>query len=294
MPLCTLHLIALQPSTSLAAFLAHLAQTTPRPLIVAKVLRWIITPTTLSVDPLLAHSWDVLVLLPTAAAAALPAQLAPHAAAVFTLRAGVPSRLVAGFAARNARLLHPAPASVPALTGSLERPRVAASAQQLEYTAELARWIRACRVPGPVTMLNLLAFRAGDAAKASYLRYGAAFAAGVGARRGGVAKIVGGVVDEGGVAAGKAADGGEGEGARERTEAEAEAQAKGRPSEWDEIAIAHYPSLWHFADMAASEDYQAVNHKYRVGSLRDTCILCMSELALPLPDGAGEGGKAKL
>ncbi|KAL2354269.1 hypothetical protein BJ546DRAFT_912050 [Cryomyces antarcticus] len=273
MPLCTLHLIALQPSTSLAAFLAHLAQTTPRPLIVAKVLRWMITPTTLSVEPLLAHSWDVLVLLPTAAAT-LPAQLAAHAAAVFTLRAGVPSRLVADFAARNAQLLHPAPASIPPLTGSLERPRVAASAQKLEYTAELARWIRDCRLPGPVSMLNLLAFRAGDAAKASYLRYGAAFAADVGARRGGVAKIVGGV------------------GAREGTEAEA--QDKTRPSEWDEIAIAHYPSLWHFADMAASEDYQAVNHKYRVDSLRDTCILCTSELALPLPEGAGEGGKAKL
>ncbi|KAK5178264.1 hypothetical protein LTR16_010830, partial [Cryomyces antarcticus] len=189
-------------------------------------------------------------------------------------------------------LLHPAPASIPPLTGSLERPRVAASAQKLEYTAELARWIRDCRLPGPVSMLNLLAFRAGDAAKASYLRYGAAFAADVGARRGGVAKIVGGVVDEAGVAAGKAGDGGEGEGAREGTEAEA--QDKTRPSEWDEIAIAHYPSLWHFADMAASEDYQAVNHKYRVDSLRDTCILCTSELALPLPEGAGEGGKAKL
>jgi hypothetical protein len=32
--------------------------------------------------------------------------------------------------------------------------------------------------------------------------------------------------------------------------------------------------------MLASEDYQEVNHRYRVGSLRDTLILCTSELAL--------------
>lgn len=48
--------------------------------------------------------------------------------------------------------------------------------------------------------------------------------------------------------------------------------------EWDEIAIAHYPSLYHFAAMAGSKDYQEVNKKFRVGSLRDTFILCTMEI----------------
>lgn len=47
-----------------------------------------------------------------------------------------------------------------------------------------------------------------------------------------------------------------------------------------QVALAHYPSLDHFADMLAGEDYQHVNKKHRVPSLKDTCILCTSELAI--------------
>lgn len=93
--------------------------------------------------------------------------------------------------------------------------------------------------------------------KDSYLKYGAAFAKTIGAKRGGNAKIVGTVVDV--------------EGAEKK-------------KEWDEVALAHYPSLQHFADMLASEDYQEVNLKYRVPALRDTFILCTSELGLPWPE----------
>ena len=50
-------------------------------------------------------------------------------------------------------------------------------------------------------------------------------------------------------------------------------------SGWEEIALAHYPSIRHFVDMLASEDYQEVNHKDRLPALRDTCILCTTELA---------------
>jgi hypothetical protein len=46
------------------------------------------------------------------------------------------------------------------------------------------------------------------------------------------------------------------------------------------MALAYYPSIWHFADMLASEDYQSVNQKYRVQSLKDTFILCTSEVGL--------------
>lgn len=96
-----------------------------------------------------------------------------------------------------------------------------------------------------------------------YLKYGKSFAESIGKRRGGTAKIVGKVVAD------------PNEKSRERQDV----------LEWDEIALAHYPSIRHFADMIASEDYQEVNHKHRVGSLKDTCILMTSEL--DLPDVAG-------
>lgn len=49
------------------------------------------------------------------------------------------------------------------------------------------------------------------------------------------------------------------------------------------MALAHYPSLKHFADMAGSEDYQQANHKWRVPSLKDTFILCTTELDIEAP-----------
>ena len=135
------------------------------------------------------------------------------------------------------------------LTGSLQTPVVADSAQNLEFTKELQKWITSFSKQegqAAVSMLNLLAFKPGM--KEEYLKYGKSFAESIGSKRGGNAKIVGNVID--------------------------------KEQGWDEIAVAHYPSILHFADMLASEDYQAVNHKHRIPSLRDTCILCTSEIAV--------------
>ena len=115
-------------------------------------------------------------------------------------------------------------------------------------------------------MLNLLSFKPGK--KADYLRYGGEFAKSIGSRRGGNAKIVGSVIHDDEEGGGE--QGGEG---------------------WDEIALAHYPSILHFADMLASADYQEVNERYRVGSLRDTFILCTSELGLDEVPGLWEKGR---
>lgn len=60
--------------------------------------------------------------------------------------------------------------------------------------------------------------------------------------------------------------------------------------EFDEVAVAHYPSIVHFSEMLRGEDYQKVNHEHRVPALRDTFILCTTELAPELMGGA----KAKL
>lgn len=124
-------------------------------------------------------------------------------------------------------------------------------------------------------MLNLLAFKEGM--HTEYLKYGAAFASSIGKRRGGVAKIVGRVVPAS-------------SGPTTKTTVENAGKGKLEPNaegsrHWDEIALAHYPSFRHFADMAASEDYQEVNMRYRVPSLRDTCILMTSEIDLPAVDG---------
>ena len=177
----------------------------------------------------------------------------------------MPSRLVQDFAARNKRLLNPEKDDVPPLTGALDKARIASSAQDLELSTELLRWVEEFgkeEGAGAVSMLNLLAFK--PDMKSSYLKYGAEFAKSVGSRRGGNAKIVGSVIQPGGAGDGKSGDGGDG---------------------WDEVALAHYPSIWHFADMLAGKDYQDVNKRYRVGSLKDTFILCTSELGIDLDQG---------
>lgn len=113
-------------------------------------------------------------------------------------------------------------------------------------------------------MLNFLSFK--PDMKHSYLQYGKAFAESIGSKRGGNAKIVGTVVDVDGQRK-KEGDGG-----------------------WDEVALAHYPTIRHFEDMLAAEDYQSVNHKWRVPSLRDTLILCTSEVGI----GEEARGESKL
>jgi uncharacterized protein (DUF1330 family) len=154
-----------------------------------------------------------------------------------------------------------------------DRRKTTRSSQDLSLSAELDAWIdsfvhssSSSKVgKGAVSMFNLLAFHPGE--KDSYLKYGAAFAKSIGSRHGGNAKIVGNVI------------GVNGKGGREE-------------GEWDEIALAHYPSIAHFRDMLASAEYQGVNHRYRVGSLRDTCILMTSEIAVE--EMVGAEGRARL
>jgi hypothetical protein len=257
MPLCTIHLLSLKPRTTLPEFLTSLSTAEIQPLITSKVLRWIILPTSLSTSILLAQNihWDLLLILPTTESLPSgPLSLTDHRWSVIT---GVPSKLLQNFKIKNEKLLHPLRAGELPLTGSLDTPKIADSAQDLELSVELQNWIsefsQTLPGKGPVSMLNLLSFVPGK--KDEYLKYGAEFARSAGSRRGGLAKIVGSVVHD--------------------------KNSKTHDEEgWDEVALAHYPSIVHFADMIASEDYQAINHKYRVGSLKDTFILCTSELAI--------------
>lgn len=258
MPLATIHLIALNNSITVPSFLALLKDTIPQSqiLTVSKVVRWIITPQTIDAKHLLHPKipWDLLIIV--LGNESLPSSLKDKLEDHWTCVAGVPSRLTTNFSEKNDKLLHPKPSDVPALTGSLDNPRVGSTSQTLELSGELQSWVSTFKSTragsSPLSMLNLLAFKEGK--KESYLKYGAAFADSIGIRRGGVAKLVGNVTSQSApeVSGGK----------------------------WNEFALASYPSILHFADMLASEDYQAVNLKHRVPSLQDTLILCTSEIEI--------------
>lgn len=260
MPLAVVHLLSLNASAHLLDFLKLLKESEPNLLVVSKVIRWIIRPESINVTPLLhpPKPWDLLVIV--LGDSPLPRELFSHLAFHWQIKAGIPSRLTNDFASKNQKILHPS--STPPLTGALDNPRLGNSSQTLEMSSDLQSWISSfSKTTGrnAMSMLNLLAFK--PDMHSSYLQYGKAFAESIGAKRGGNAKLVGNIVDP--------------------------AQKKGEG--WDEMALAHYPSILHFADMLASEDYQAVNLKYRVPSLRDTCILCTSEIDIEeILEGKGE------
>jgi hypothetical protein len=277
MPLCSLHLLSLHKTTPnpLSTFLSTLKSSSISPLVVSRVVRWIILPSHLSTENLLARniSWDLFLVLPSSSA--LPSNLSRLIQHHWTIAAGVPSRLIQDFAQKNAKLLHPDASSVPKLSHG--KKRVASSSQNLELSEGLEQWISSFvkngspEATGAVSMFNLLAFNPGM--KEEYLKYGKAFAETIGSRHGGNAKIVGNVIKDTGSSDSK-----------ETSVADASNDG------WDEIALAHYPSIQHFREMLISEDYQEVNHKHRVGSLRDTCILMTSEMGI---EGMMKGG-AKL
>jgi len=194
MPLCALHLLSL--NVSIRQFLAGLSSTSLKPLTIARVIRWIILPTTTSTDKLLAQNihWDLLLILPNTDT--LPPHLQKLVAQQWSIQAGVPSRLLHDFATKNKRMLHPHPGDVPSLTGSLNNPRISSSSQSLALSPALQTWIRSFSTTeagsGAVSMLNLLSIF--PEKKDSYMKYGAEFARSIGSRRGGNAKIVGSVI----------------------------------------------------------------------------------------------------
>jgi hypothetical protein len=281
MPLCTIHLLALHPTTPnpLSTFLSTLKSSPVSPLVVSRVIRWIILPTHLSTEHLLAQniSWDIFLILPNTDP--LPPSLEKLVQHHWRTTAGVPSRLIQDFDAKNRNLLHPEPGSVPKLSGGgTEGTKTTASSQNLELSAGLEAWIQDVvrgggkEAKGAVSMFNLLAFQTGM--KAEYLKYGAAFAESIGSRHGGNAKVVGNVVKPSSTPT-------------STSTSSVDASGDG----WDEIALAHYPSILHFREMLMSGDYQEVNHRYRVGSLKDTAILMTSEVGVEEMMRGGGGAK---
>jgi hypothetical protein len=250
MPVCELFLISLKANVSISQLLAALKAHSIVPLVQSRVVRWIILPTTTSTVPLLAknHHWDLLLILQPGQSD-LPVSAESLIEASWTCSCGIPSRLTNSFKEKNQELLHPAP-------GTISSARVPTpnsdSTQPLGLTTELASWISSLppsERSHPISMLNLLSFHPSESAREAYKRYGSEFASKIGSRHGGDAKLVGHVVGR-----------------------------DGKSNGWDEVALAHYPSLEHFAAMIGSADYQAVNQAERLGALKDTFILCTMEI----------------
>ncbi|TGJ84146.1 hypothetical protein E0Z10_g4609 [Xylaria hypoxylon] len=269
MVLCSLHLIALKDGITPASFLASLREAGIKPIVQARVFRWMILPTQLSAGHLLARNihWDMLLMLSPSTQISESVRAA-SIAAEWTASAGTSSKLLSGYAATNAALLNSAvvPAGV-----DLDAAKKADSSKNLELTPELASFISslpAHLASHPVSMLNLISFNPGG--QAQYVKYGQEFSARVGARYGGRVKIVGKVTSSG----------------AEDTKQEG----------WDEIAFVHYPSIAHFAAMAGDKDYQEVNHTYRLGALKDTFIICVLEVTDDgeVVDGTRKENKMKL
>ncbi|KAI8964145.1 hypothetical protein F5Y11DRAFT_119390 [Daldinia sp. FL1419] len=248
MVLCNLQFISLKDGISVGSFLSKLRQHGIKPVVQARVIRWMILPTRISIGHLLGRNihWDLLLILGENDSIPREAQL--DIDATWTASSGVSSKVISNYATTNAELLLPPPGSVRAPDRHTVEP--SKTSQNLEMSPELDEWITALPTPlkeQPVSMLNLLAFNPGK--KDQYKKYGTEFSARVGSKHGGRVKIVGRVVG-----------------------------GQAREDGWEEIAFVHYPSVRHFASMAASKDYQEVNHKYRLGALKDTFICCVMEV----------------
>ncbi|KAH3314805.1 hypothetical protein KXW17_003934 [Aspergillus fumigatus] len=266
MPGLTLHLLALAPSTTAESFLRQLRQSSAIKIILASRPQHIVIPPTLIDSNLLTTTkWDLLVLLQPssrtqeAARESLPPNLQPLVQQEYRLAVGVPSKLLSNYDDRD-RSLKRAASSIP-LTGSLANAHQKPSSKNLELSPDLLAYMDTLTRThdGPVTMLNLLHFHHPNGKK-SYYQYGQAFIP-VAGKRGGNAKLVGNVI---------------------RPASTAQVDSRGsldRPETdwWNEISLVHYPSIRHFCDMLAGEDYQAINENYRLSALRDTFLLCTTE-----------------
>ncbi|KAJ5089900.1 hypothetical protein N7532_008584 [Penicillium argentinense] len=264
MPVCTLHLLALDESTDPRFFVQRLKETPTKVIVTSRPRHVVIHPTELDNDPLATKRWDLMVLLQATAdnPDPIPAALRSSITDEYKITTGIPSKLVSSYPSRNATLQKQS--SKYPLTDSLEnylKDGGKSTSQNLEVSPSLLAFMAELTKthPGPVTMLNLLHFQYPNG-KQSYYQYGQAFIP-VAGKRGGNAKLVGNVVPL----------------QSPRSDSRG---SPGRPEQdwWNEISIVHYPSIRHFCDMLAGEDYQAINEKYRLSALRDTFLLCTTEL----------------
>lgn len=247
MPALTLHLFSLNiPPQS---FLQRLREHRIEIVVSSRPQHIVIHPSLIDQNALTSHPWDLLTLLRIPGDnPVLPTDLQSAVRDEYKILVGIPSKLLTTYAERDEKLKRET-SSTP-LTGSLEKAQSQSrsTSQNLEVSPELLAFMeKLTREYGdrPVTMLNLLHFHHPDGKK-SYYQYGQAFIP-IAGKRGGNAKMVGNVVRPSKRDLGSRGD-------------------CSRPEQewWNEISIVHYPSIRHFCDMLAGEDYQAINEKHRL------------------------------
>ncbi|EEH34295.1 hypothetical protein PAAG_05344 [Paracoccidioides lutzii Pb01] len=258
MPLLTLHLLTLSPNTNPKTFIEELKKSPGVEVIVCSRPRHVVVRShILDGNPLQITNWDLLILL-LSPRNAIPSHLRDsYVKSEYSIQAGIPSKLLSTFADRDAKLKCET-SSIPT-TGALDIADGKASSQSLELSPDLLKFMDELLKTHdkPVTMLNLLHFH--PCGKQEYFKYGQGFVK-VASKIGGDAKLVGNVVHP-------AADQRDSRGNPDRPEEDW----------WNEISIVHYPSIRHFCDMLASEEYQEINTKHRLNALKDTFLLCTTE-----------------
>ena len=118
----------------------------------------------------------------------------------------------------------------------------------------------------PVDMMNLLSYHPGQ--RPRYFEYIAAFGASVGSRYGGDAMFLGVNVSDWSSKALEAST----------------SQNTSAKEAWDDFALVHYPSIWHFGKMLDDPDYVDVDRRFKTGALRDNPILCCTEVEIEYKD----------
>jgi hypothetical protein len=241
---CNIFLLSL---TSVPDFLKALSESDVKSLITAKVARWIVPPAVFSVDSLiLDRGWDICVCF--TASAMMPEECQAFILSSWTASFNAPFSLVSSYTSTRSELA----TRIPSRSNELDkRTRFDEnfSADHAGVTADLNAWMKSFinQQEGnpPVIMFNLLAFK--DIEK--YEKYQEALSGNTGSRHG-LAPLLFGEVTE-------------------------YSSSQVGVKEWDMAAFIYYPSILHFGDMLASEDYQEASDTYRVGSLVDNPLLCL-------------------
>ncbi|ERF75993.1 hypothetical protein EPUS_08247 [Endocarpon pusillum Z07020] len=249
---CTFYLLSLHGSAS--DFKASISTISNTPLFVGQVHRWVAPPMRHSIDPLTTQgSWDVFLFF--AGSVKLPEAIEAFRKAEWRLEADAPPPMLAVFKNTDQQHSRAGPEDVPALTGRWDHPYQPDpdAHQEFDYSPELQNWVRTFgkqEGKSAVWMFNLLAYQ--DGKRETFMKYVEAFAASVGKAVGSESQIFGQVIR-----CSSTSDGEE---------------------PWEDAALVHYPSVYHFGDLVGSEEYQKLDAKYKVGTIKDTCILCLTEL----------------
>jgi len=145
---------------------------------------------------------------------------------------------------------------VPSLTGALSQPRKdkVDPSVSLNLTDELEGWMHDFSKDhsGAVSMVNFLAYEHGGQ-EAYFKGYIQSFRESLGPKSGSQPKVFGTVVRD---------------------------PKHGEEEGWEDVGIVHYPSIWHFAELILTEEYKALDRKYKRGVLKDTGILCVKEVEI--------------